>query len=117
MSKSKKNVVNPDEVIKIYGADATRWFILSDSPPDRDIQWSDEGISGAFKYIQKIWRTKYEILTYKNQITSDVETLKEFNKLIYEITNLVEKLQMNVAIAKLYSFLNLINESMQNKKM
>jgi len=117
MSKSKKNVINPDEVIKIYGADAIRWFILSDSPPDRDIQWSDDGISGAFKYIQKIWRTKSEISSYKNQGVSDLEIIKEFNKLIYEITNLVEKLQMNVAIAKLYSFLNLINETIQNKKV
>jgi len=117
MSKSKKNVVNPDEIIKIYGADATRWFILSDSPPDRDIQWSDDGINGAFKYIQKIWRTKLEISNFKNQVISDAEILKEFNKLIYEVTNLVEKLQMNVAIAKLYSFLNLINETIQNKKV
>jgi len=117
MSKSKKNVVNPDEVIKIYGADATRWFILSDSPPDRDIQWSDDGISGAFKYIQKIWKTKKEILNYANLRTSDEATLKKFNKLIYEVTNLVDKLQMNVAIAKLYSFLNLINESIQNKNI
>jgi len=117
MSKSKKNVVNPDEIIKTYGADATRWFILSDSPPDRDIQWSDEGIGGAFKYIQKIWRTKSEISNYKNQVISDSEVLKEFNTLIYEITNLVEKLQMNVAIAKLYSFLNLIIETLQNKKV
>jgi len=117
MSKSKKNVVNPDEIIKIYGADATRWFILSDSPPDRDIQWSDEGINGAFKYIQKIWRTTTEISDYKNQKISEIGTLKEFNKLIYEITNLIEKLQINVAIAKLYSFLNLINESMLTKKI
>jgi len=117
MSKSKKNVINPDEVIKNYGADATRWFILSDSPPDRDVQWSNEGISGAFKYIQKIWRTKSEISNYKNQVVSDAEILKEFNKLIYEVTNLIEKLQMNVAIAKLYSFLNLINETIQNKKV
>ncbi len=57
MSKSKKNIVDPDDIIKIYGSDAVRWFILSDSPPDRDIQWSDSGIQGAFKYIQKIWRT------------------------------------------------------------
>jgi len=117
MSKSKKNVVNPYEVIKIYGADATRWFILSDSPPDRDIQWSDEGINGAFKYIQKIWRIELEMSNYKNQIVSNAETLKEFNKLIYEITSLLDKLQMNVAIAKLYSFLNLIHESMINKKV
>ncbi|NBZ97486.1 MAG: leucine--tRNA ligase, partial [Proteobacteria bacterium] len=53
MSKSKKNIVDPDDIIRIYGADAVRWFILSDSPPDRDIQWSDSGIQGAFKYIQK----------------------------------------------------------------
>jgi len=117
MSKSKKNVVNPDEIIKIYGADATRWFVLSDSPPERDIQWSDEGISGAYKYIQKIWRTNIEVSNYKDQKTSKIETLIEFNKLIYEITNLIEKLQMNVAIAKLYSFLNLINENMVNKKI
>jgi len=117
MSKSKKNVINPDEVIKVYGADATRWFILSDSPPDRDIQWSDEGIGGAFKYIQKIWRTNIEVINYQNLISSDRDILKKFNKLIFEITNLVEKLQMNVAIAKLYSFLNLINETIQNKKI
>jgi len=117
MSKSKKNVVSPDEVIKIFGADACRWFILSDSPPDRDIQWSDEGINGAFKYIQKIWRTNLEISRYKNQTVSDSEILKKFNKIIYEVTILVEKLQMNVAIAKLYSFLNLINETIQDKKV
>jgi len=117
MSKSKKNVINPDEVIKVYGADATRWFILSDSPPDRDIQWSDEGIGGAFKYIQKIWRTNIEVINYQNLISSDKDILKKFNKLIFEITNLIEKLQMNVAIAKLYSFLNLINETIQSKKI
>ena len=117
MSKSKKNVINPDEVINIYGADAIRWFILSDSPPDRDIQWSDEGIGGAFKYIQKIWRINLEIINYNSQTKSNLETLKEFNKLIHEITNLIEKFQMNVAIAKLYSFLNLINEALQNKEI
>jgi len=117
MSKSKKNVINPDEVIKIYGADAIRWFILSDSPPDRDIQWSDEGISGAFKYIQKIWRTNFDVINYKNQDVLELKILKDFNKLIFEITNLIEKLQINVAIAKLYSFLNLLNESIQAKKI
>ena len=55
MSKSKKNIVDPESMIKIYGADAVRWFILSDSPPDRDVQWSTEGVSGAHKFIQRIW--------------------------------------------------------------
>ena len=67
MSKSKKNIVDPDDIIKIYGADAVRWFILSDSPPDRDIQWSDNGIQGASKYIQKIWRICEKIKIYKKE--------------------------------------------------
>ena len=66
MSKSKKNIIDPDDIIKIYGADAVRWFILSDSPPDRDIQWSDSGIQGAFKYIQKIWRVCENIVLIKD---------------------------------------------------
>ena len=60
--------LDPDDIIKIYGADAVRWFILSDSPPDRDIQWSDSGIQGAFKYIQKIWRICEKIKIYKKEI-------------------------------------------------
>ena len=55
MSKSKKNIVDPEEIIKLYGADSIRWFILSDSPPGKDIQWSDEGISASYKFIQKLW--------------------------------------------------------------
>ena len=54
MSKSKKNIVDPESMIKIYGADAVRWFILSDSPPDRDVQWSTEGVSAAHKFVQRL---------------------------------------------------------------
>jgi len=115
MSKSKKNVINPNDVIEMYGADAVRWFILSDSPPERDIQWSEEGINGAFKYIQKIWKTKDEILAYEKSNSSDLEIEEKFKKLILEITNLLEKLHINVAIAKLYVFLNLISESLKKE--
>ena len=66
MSKSKKNVVDPESMIKIYGADAIRWFMLSDSPPDRDIQWSNEGVSSAHKFIQKLWNINRKILTRKD---------------------------------------------------
>ena len=55
MSKSKKNIIDPESMIKIYGADAIRWFMLSDSPPDRDIQWSNEGVAAAHKFIQRVW--------------------------------------------------------------
>ena len=67
MSKSKKNVVDPQSVIDMYGADAVRWFMLSDSPPERDIQWSDEGIAGSYKFIQKIWSTSEKILNNSNK--------------------------------------------------
>jgi leucyl-tRNA synthetase len=114
MSKSKKNIVDPDDIIKIYGSDAVRWFILSDSPPDRDIQWSDSGIQGAYKYIQKIWKISEKILNYQ-------KTNENFNKnflvtidlLIKEVSECIEKFQMNVAVAKLYTFLNLINDEIE----
>jgi leucyl-tRNA synthetase len=116
MSKSKKNIIDPDDIIKIYGADAVRWFILSDSPPDRDIQWSDNGIQGSFKYIQKIWRTYEKIKIYKKeQEKSDNSFFITTNVLIKEITECVEKFHINVAVAKLYIFLNKINEEIDKK--
>ena len=116
MSKSKKNIINPDDIIKIYGSDAVRWFILSDSPPDRDIQWSDNGIQGAFKYIQKIWRTYEKIEIYKKESneTDDKFSIK-INILIKEITECIEKFHINVAVAKLYVFLNNLNEEIDKK--
>jgi leucyl-tRNA synthetase len=116
MSKSKKNIVDPDDIIKIYGADAVRWFILSDSPPDRDIQWSESGIQGAFKYIQKIWRICEKIKIYKKEKEeSDNNFLIKTNILVNEITECIEKFHINVAIAKLYIFLNNLNEEIDKK--
>jgi leucyl-tRNA synthetase len=118
MSKSKKNIVDPDDIIKIYGADAVRWFILSDSPPDRDIQWSDSGIQGAFKYIQKIWRICEKIKIYKKEKEeSDNNFLIKTNILIKEITECIEKFHINVAVAKLYIFLNNLNEEIDKKTL
>jgi leucyl-tRNA synthetase len=118
MSKSKKNIVDPDDIINIYGADAVRWFILSDSPPDRDIQWSDSGIQGAFKYIQKIWRICEKIKTYKKEKEeSDNNFLIKTNILIKEITECIEKFHINVAVAKLYIFLNNLNEEIDKKTL
>ncbi|NKA16845.1 MAG: leucine--tRNA ligase [Alphaproteobacteria bacterium] len=114
MSKSKKNIVDPDDIIKIYGSDSVRWFILSDSPPDRDIQWSDSGIQGAYKYIQKIWRICEKISNYqKVNENFDKSFLIKVDVLIKEISECIEKFQMNVAVAKLYTFLNLINDEIE----
>jgi len=118
MSKSKKNIINPDDIIKVYGSDAVRWFILSDSPPDRDIQWSDNGIQGAFKYIQKIWRTFEKIKIYKKEKEElDNNLIKNSNILIKEITDCVEKFHINVAVAKLYVFLNNINDEIEKQTL
>jgi leucyl-tRNA synthetase len=118
MSKSKKNIVDPDDIIKIYGSDSVRWFILSDSPPDRDIQWSDSGIQGAFKYIQKIWRICEKIKIYKQEKEeTDNSFLIKTNILIKEITECIEKFHINVAVAKLYIFLNNLNEEIDKKTL
>ena len=69
MSKSKKNTVDPEEMINMYGADSIRWFMLSDSPPERDVQWSQEGVSASFKFIQKLWKLNHEIASKKETST------------------------------------------------
>jgi len=119
MSKSKKNIIDPDDIIKLYGSDAVRWFILSDSPPDRDIQWSDSGIQGAFKYIQKIWSTYEKIIIYENKNKNKINNklIKSINLLIKEITDCIEKFHINVAVAKLYVFLNYINEEIEKQTL
>ena len=62
MSKSKKNIIDPEVMINQFGADAVRWFILSDSPPEKDVQWSDTGVVAANKFLQKVWDLNYQIL-------------------------------------------------------
>ena len=62
MSKSKKNTIDPEKIIEMYGADSARLFILSDSPPEKDVQWSDEGIASSYKFIQKIWSLNEKVI-------------------------------------------------------
>jgi leucyl-tRNA synthetase len=109
MSKSKKNIVDPENVIKNYGADSIRWFILSDSPPNRDVQWSDEGISASYKFIQKFWNLNVNIINSKilEENNSEREKLEKYtNKMIFTITKNLEKFQYNVVIAKFYEIYN-----------
>ena len=116
MSKSKKNVVDPESMINIYGADAIRWFMLSDSPPDRDIQWSNEGVAAAHKFVQRIWLLNEKILI-KKETKSSKDDEKEFsskvNKYLDKITNLIEKFQLNVAIASIYEIVRYMEESLK----
>jgi len=114
MSKSKKNVVDPQSVIDVYGADAVRWFMLSDSPPERDIQWSDEGIAGSHKFIQKVWTISEKIQNISNtkklSENTKLDLKKLINKCIKEITFNLENFHFNVAIAKFYEFTNALNK-------
>ena len=114
MSKSKKNVIDPETVINLYGADSVRWFMLSDSPPERDIQWSDEGISGSYKFMQKIWNISETISSLSNDIklNDDIKNIinKNLNKLIKEVTFAIERFHFNVAVAKFYEFTNILSK-------
>ena len=119
MSKSKKNVVDPESIIKSYGADAARWFMLSDSPPEKDINWSDSGIKGAWKICQKISNIIYENQSLiKNSKSIENEEMSEnandLHKIVHYslngITKSINKFQMNVAIAKIYEMVNSISK-------
>ena len=121
MSKSKKNIVDPEEVIKLYGADSIRWFILSDSPPGKDIQWSDEGISASYKFLQKLWNLFYKIKKRKkdsnNKFSDNLNLEKYTNKMIFSITKNIEKFQYNVVIANFYDVYNNFNNYLENKNV
>jgi len=108
MSKSRKNIVDPEEMINIYGADSIRWFILSDSPPERDVQWSLEGVSASFKFIQKLWKLNNEILKKKESAsnTKDIDLKKITNKTIFKVNKNLENFQYNVVVANIHEIYN-----------
>jgi len=118
MSKSKKNTVDPEEMIRMYGADSIRWFMLSDSPPERDVQWSQEGVSAAFKFIQKLWKLNVEILDKKDSGSDkeDIELQKAVNKTVYNVTKNLDKFQYNVVIANMHEIYNILFDHIINNK-
>ncbi|OUX36181.1 MAG: leucine--tRNA ligase [Candidatus Pelagibacter sp. TMED273] len=117
MSKSKKNTIDPEVMIKEYGADAVRWFILSDSPPEKDVQWSDTGVFSANKFLQKIWNLNLEILKKNDEKKNDdANVFKEkINLYVYKIDNAIKNFQFNVAIANFYEVYRYFNESIKLK--
>ncbi len=110
MSKSKKNTIDPEKIIKIYGADAVRLFILSDSPPEKDIQWSDTGISASFRFLQKFWSLNEKILKNQKKFSLFDEDLEKFtNQIIQKFEKDLDRFSFNVVIAsihKIYTFYN-----------
>ena len=118
MSKSKKNTIDPEEMISMYGADSIRWFMLSDSPPERDVQWSHEGVAASFKFIQKLWNLNNEILIKKETTPSpgDIVLKKAVNKTVYNVTKNIDNFQYNVVIANMHEIYNLFYDHVVNNK-
>ena len=111
MSKSKKNVIDPENIINDYGADSVRLFILSDSPPEKDVQWSEQGMVSSHKFIQKLWMLHLKIkrkLSENNELPDDLELNKFTNQLIHKITNNLESFSYNVIIANMYETYNFL---------
>ena len=99
MSKSKKNVVDPDDIVDQYGADAVRWFMLSDSPPERDLEWSEAGIEGCWRFTQRLWRLVPQI---SGDGGEDKALSRKTHQVIAGVGEDIEALSFNKAIAKIY---------------
>ena len=129
MSKSKKNVIDPDDIIDQYGADTARWFVMSDSPPERDLQWSNAGVEGAWKHLQRVWRIAVEIDEMvdgeklvksswnpsDSGIVSSESMIEELGRnswiAIDSVTKGIEGFSFNKSIAALYTFTNVLAKS------
>jgi len=111
MSKSKKNVVAPQEIVDTYGVDAGRLFVLSDSPPERDVQWTPGGVEGASRFVQRVWN---EVDGFNPDApanaAADAELIRETHKAIKAVTEGVQGFRFNSAIAKLYAFIATIRD-------
>ncbi len=112
MSKSKNNVVDPVEIIKAFGADTARWFVLSDSPPERDVEWTASGAEAASKHLARVFRICSEIAGGDVPSTKEDDALlRETHKAIHDVTMGVDSFGFNASIAKLYGFTNVLHKS------
>jgi leucyl-tRNA synthetase len=116
MSKSKKNVIDPENMIKTYGADAVRWFILSDSPPEKDVQWSNQGVNAAYKFLQKIFNLTNLVINREDRNgKEDLELDYKISEYVNKISSQIESFGLNVAVANVYSTYNLFFQSLNKK--
>ena len=116
MSKSKRNVIDPESMIKEYGADAVRWFILSDSPPEKDVQWSNQGVNAAYKFLQKIYNLNILISNRsqnKNLIDNDFNL--KINSFLNKVTSSIANFNLNVVVANVYEIYNLFNANIDKE--
>ncbi len=123
MSKSKRNTVDPDDIIGTYGADTARWFMLSDSPPDRDVIWSEEGVQGASRYTQQVWRLVHQLAEMAAPFGSKISDVGEgraleIRKLVHrhllKVGQNIERLRFNTAIAEIRKLTNAVLDAVHD---
>ncbi|MGC1712719.1 MAG: leucine--tRNA ligase [Methyloceanibacter sp.] len=123
MSKSKKNVVDPDSIISAYGADTARWFMLSDTPPERDIEWTAAGVEGSYRFLQRVYRLVREAAAKgasretpaPKEFSPDAETLRRAShRAVAAVTVAIERLRFNAAVAHMHELANALSTALQN---
>jgi leucyl-tRNA synthetase len=123
MSKSKKNVVDPDQIVASYGADTARWFMLSDSPPERDVQWTESGVEGASRFQQRVWRLVNDTVDIAKQSSGTVAPedadAKALRKIVHRavagVAQDIEGLGFNRAVARIYELTNALAKARDSK--
>ncbi|KTS19440.1 leucyl-tRNA synthetase [Methylobacterium indicum] len=118
MSKSKKNVVDPDDIIASYGADTARWFMLSDSPPERDVIWTEDGVQGASRFVQRVWRMVSEVAEGGTEAARDDNpaVLKAAHKALAAVGEDIERLRFNRCVAHVYELANSLQEAVATER-
>jgi leucyl-tRNA synthetase len=118
MSKSRKNTVDPDDIIAAYGADTARWFMLSDSPPDRDVIWTEEGVQGAWRFVQRLWRLVGEIARVRSPVErpaqfgeAAMKVRKAAHRALAHTSEDIDKLRFNRCVAHIYEFANALGDA------
>ncbi|TGD97092.1 leucine--tRNA ligase [Methylobacterium nonmethylotrophicum] len=118
MSKSKKNVVDPDDIIASYGADTARWFMLSDSPPERDVIWTEDGVQGASRFVQRVWRLVSEVAEGGTEpaAAGSEAVLKAAHKALAAVGDDIERLRFNRCVAHVYELANSLQEAVNAER-
>jgi leucyl-tRNA synthetase len=120
MSKSKKNTIDPDEIMQTYGADVARWFMLSDSPPERDVEWTERGVQGAWRFTNRLWRQIGEAAVISKDAPAErpqsfsepaAALRKAAHGALAKVSEAIEKLHFNVAVANIYEFANALGSA------
>ncbi len=119
MSKSKRNTVDPDDIISSYGADTARWFMLSDSPPDRDVIWTEAGVEGAHRFVQRVWRLANDVAELPGKDDSGTESdslLRLAHRALARVDSMIAELRFNSAVAQIYTLANAIEDAVRQSR-